>query len=144
MNSSGRRARMAHGLPMLPGALLSFLPSAACPACLGAYGAVLSSLGLGVLVNRRVLAPLIGVFLVIGTVALAWTARRHKRYGPLVLSLIGSGGIVAGRLLWDLPLLAYGGTAGVVGASIWNFWLRRSTWAPIVTIGVGGKGGESS
>ena len=129
---------------MVPGAILSFLPSAACPACLGAYGAVLSSLGLGVLVNQRVLAPLVGIFLVIGLAGMVWTARGRKQYGPLALSVAGSVGIVLGGLVWYIPVLLYCGTAGVIGASIWNLLLTRSAGAPLVTIGVAAKKGATS
>src|SRR5919204_2659894 len=40
--AKGRRRTWQQSLAMLPGALLSLLPSAACPACLAAYAGVLS------------------------------------------------------------------------------------------------------
>ncbi len=110
----------------VPGALVALLPAAACPACLPAYAGVLSALGLGFLFNDRVLAPLIAAFLALGIVSVSWSTRNHRHAGPLVATLAGSGAVVAGRLIWSIPLVLYGGAALLIGASIWNVWLKRT------------------
>jgi mercuric ion transport protein len=120
----------------VPGAALALLPSASCPACWGAYGALLASVGLGFLINERALAPLILGALAVGILAIAWTTRSHGRYGPLVLAVAGSAAIAAGRFMWDMPPAVYGGGALVLGASIWNLRLKRPGPAPLVSIGI--------
>lgn len=123
-------ARRDHGpwvrsIALLPGAAVSLLPSATCPACIAAYAGVASSLGLGFLFNERVLAPLIGLLLTVGLVSVAWSARSHRRTGPLLVTILGSAAVVGGRLVWSVPALLYGGVALLVGASLWNLWLKR-------------------
>ena len=81
--------------------------------------------------------------LVVGILAIAWTTRSHRKYGPLVLTVAGSAAIAAGRLLWDVPPVVYGGAALVLGASIWNLWLKRPAPAPLL-VSLGSSKGETS
>ena len=134
MNHASGGSRIVSALSVVPGAALALLPSASCPACWGAYGALLASVGLGFFINEGVLAPLILGALAVGILAIAWTTKSHGRYGPLVLTVAGSAAIAAGRLLWDVPPVVYGGGALVLGASIWNFWLKRPGPSPLVSI----------
>ncbi len=137
-----RRLRWSwlRSMALLPGVIVSLLPSAACPACLAVYGAVLSALGLGVLVTERALVPLIAACLALGVLSVAWTTRSHGRYGPLVATLVGSLAVVLGRLIWTLPPVLYGGIALLVGASLWNLWLKRPQPLPLIQIGTGPTG----
>ncbi len=116
----------------VPGALLSLLPSFACPVCLAAYAGVLSTLGLGFVLTESVLAPLIIAFLLVGVASVAWTTRSHRRAGPLLTMVAGSGAVVAGRLVWNTPAVLYVGIALVIGASVWNLWLKRPVRSPLV------------
>lgn len=144
MNRADGRSRIVRALSVVPGATLAVLPSASCPACWGAYGALLASLGLGFFINDKVLAPLIVAALVVGIVAIAWTTKSHRRYGPLVLTVGGSAAIAAGRLVWNVPVLVYGGAAIVLAASIWNLWLKRPAPVPLVNISIRKETGETS
>lgn len=128
-------------LAAAPGAALALLPSAHCPFCLGAYGALVSSLGVGFLLKERVLAPLIALSLVAGVAAVGWSMRSHHRPGPLVLTIAGSAAIACGRLIWTVPPLVYIGGAVLVGASVWNLWLKRPQPAPLVPIRLTRTGG---
>ncbi len=112
-------------LETVPDAILPVLPSATCPFCLAAYAGVFSSFGLGFLFNDRVQRPLILVFLGITVVSMFWTARHHRKPGPIMAALLGSVAIIAGRIVWTLPWSVYPGVVCVVAAAIWNLLLRR-------------------
>lgn len=120
---------------LFPGVLLSLVPSVTCPACLAGYAGLLSAVGLGVVLQERLLTPLIVVFLVVGIGSMAWSARAHRRPGPLLLTLLGSAAVVAGRLVWHIHFLLYTGVALLIGASLLNLWLKRPRAAPVVQIG---------
>ncbi len=109
-----------------PATVLPLLPSFSCPVCLAAYAGVLSSLGLGFVLNESVLRPLIVLFLGIAVGSVAWSARRHRKRGPVVAAAAGALGIFAGRILWSVPLAVYGGVICVVLAAIWNLVLSKS------------------
>jgi len=119
------RSSWLRSLAIVPGVVAALLPSATCPACIAAYTGVLSALGLGFLHDERVLRPLIVVFLAVGIASIAWSTRGHRRPGPLVLTLVGSGVVASARLIWSNPPLLYAGIAVLVAASLWNLWLRR-------------------
>jgi len=131
-------------LALLPGALLSLLPAAKCPFCIAAYAGVLSSVGLGFLHNDRILTPLITAFLVIGLTSVAWSTRSHRRPGPLAVTVLGSLAVIAGRLVWNIPAVLYGGVVLLVGASLWNLWLKRPRSEPLTQLRLGRKEGTTS
>jgi len=112
-------------LAMMPGALLPLLPNVTCPACVAAYGGVLSAVGLGFLLTERVLAPLIVLFLGVGIASVAWSTRSHRRAGPLIATLIGSAAVIMGRVVGHVHSVLYAGVAILIAASLWNLWLKR-------------------
>lgn len=136
-DARSRRPRWLRSLAVLPGAVVALLPVAHCPACIGAYFAVLSALGLGFVATEHVLAPLIGLFLALGLGTVAWSIKSHGRLGPLLVTVLGSGAVVAGRLVWVVPALLYVGVGLLVGASLWNLWLKRPRSEPLVQIRLG-------
>jgi mercuric ion transport protein len=143
-----RRARSGGGdwlgsLAAVPGAFVALLPAATCPACLGAYFGVLSAVGLGFLLTNRLLVPVIVSFLVVGIASIAWSTRSHRRLGPLIATLAGSGALVAGRLIWRVPAMLYGGFALLVGASLWNLWLKRRRLEPLIQLRLPQKEGTT-
>lgn len=138
------RSTWARSLAPLPGALLSILPSATCPACVAAYAGVLSATGLGFLLTERVLVPIIVVFLAAGIASIGWSTRSHRRAGPLVATVIGSAAVVLGRIVWSVPLLLYGGVALLIGASLWNLSLKRPRPESLVQLRLARKGGTAS
>ena len=69
---------------VLPGIGVSLMPKLICPLCWPAYAGVLSTVGLGFLVNARNLLIVTGAFLIIAVSALAFRARRRRGYGPAV------------------------------------------------------------
>src|SRR5205823_3001462 len=69
----------------LPAVGAALLPKVACPACWPAYAGFLSAVGLGFLLKEAWLLPLTATFLAMAVGALAFQARRRRRFGPLVL-----------------------------------------------------------
>lgn len=112
-------------LTLVPAAVLALLPSATCPACIAAYAGVLSAAGLGFVFDARYQVPLISIFLAMGVASIGWSTRSHRRAGPLLATLAGSAGVVAGRLLWTAPPLLHAGSALLFAAALWNLWLKR-------------------
>ncbi len=139
-----RRPRWWRSLAVLPGAAMALLPVAHCPACLGAYFAVLSALGLGFLVTDRVLVPLIGLFLVFGLGTVAWSTRSHRHLGPLAVTLLGSAGVVVGRLIWNIPTVLFSGVTLLIAAALWNLWFKRPRSEPFIQLRHERKGGTPS
>lgn len=86
------------------------------------------------MLKERVLAPLIGVALLISLAAIAWSTKKHRQAGPLVLTLVGAILVCSGRLIWSVPLLVYGGSVALLGGSLWNLWLKRRRPQPRVAL----------
>lgn len=119
------RRLWSNSIATVPGALVSLLPTATCPACLGAYAGLVSALGVGFLFKKQVLLPLIAVFLLVGLTGAIISRRRHHRSGPLLLTIGGSLLVAFGRIIRDVTVLVYAGALLLAFASVWNFWLRR-------------------
>lgn len=128
----GRRG-WASSIAVTPSLLLALLPRVACPACLAAYGSLLSALGVGALYRGRLVEPLIVGFLLLGVIGIAWSSRRHGRRGPLALTLAGSAAVIAGRLISNTSVLVYAGVVMLAAASLWNLWCRPRR-SPLVQI----------
>lgn len=131
---SSQNRSWIRSLALFPGALLPLLPSTTCPACLTAFAGVVSAMGLGFLIHERVLAPLIALFLAINIASVAWSTRTHGHRWPLLATLMGSAAVVASRLIWHLHFLLYGGVALLIGASLFNLWLKRSRPEQLIQI----------
>jgi hypothetical protein len=125
--SSRARIGWRSSLATLPGIGLSLLPKIACPACWPAYTGVLTSLGLGFLVDVRYLLPLTALFLVVAVAALGFRARRRRGFGPFVLGLGASALVLVGKFRFESDPAMYAGLGLLIAASIWNTWPRRAT-----------------
>lgn len=91
------------------------------------------------MLKERVLAPLIGVALVVSVVAIAWSTKSHRNPRPLILTLVGVALVAAGRLVWSIPFLLYAGSVALLAASVWNLWLKRRKPQPLVRVRLGGR-----
>ena len=112
-------------LTVLPGIGASVLPVGICPACWPAYAGVLSSLGLGFLVESSYLLPLITVFLGVALIALTYRAKSRRGYGPLLLGVVGAVMILVGKFALSSDSFLYLGLAVLVAASVWNAWPKN-------------------
>lgn len=110
------------GLLAIPGIGVSLLPKVACPLCWPAYAGLLSSLGLGFLLSATYLLPLTVGFLLIALAALGYGARQGRGYGPLLLSLAGSGVVLVTKFVVEIKAGVYAGIGILILASLWNAW----------------------
>jgi len=88
---------------------------------------VLTSLGLGFLLDVRWLFPLTAVFLLIAVVALGFGAQRRRGFGPFFVGLCASAIVLGGKFGFESDAAMYAGLGLLVAASIWNTWPRRAT-----------------
>lgn len=104
-----------------PAALAAALPT--CPFCWPVYAGALSVVGLGFLLNSEYV-PLLALVLLLFTLwPLAYTARIHHFYGPVLIGALGAGAVLLGKFVLTSDTALYAGLAGLIGAYIWN--IRR-------------------
>lgn len=118
---SGWRSSLATA----PGIAFALLPKFACPACWPAYAGLLSSVGLGFLLDAAYLFPLTAVFLVLAVGALAFRAGTRRGFAPFAAGLAAAIVILVGKFVFESDAAMYGGIALLVATSLWNAWPRR-------------------
>lgn len=95
--------------------------------CLGfpAVLSIVSSIGLGFVINDAILIPVLLVFLAVALLGLYLGMRAHHEPWALALGALSAGavGLVFLGIVPNL-VLAYVGMAGLVVASVLNIWLR--------------------
>lgn len=132
LRSTGARASSRAGrawlrpMAALPGAGAALLPVGLCPACWPAYAGVLGSLGLGFLLESTYLLPLTATFLGLALLALGFRASTRRGYRPLVLGITSAFAILAFKFVYPAPSLVYAGLLGLVAASAWNAWPKKT------------------
>jgi mercuric ion transport protein len=90
-----------------------------------AYAGLISSVGLGFVMQTAYLLPLTVFSLVLALVALGYRAGRRRGYGPFVLGLAAAVGLVAGKFVADSDVAVYASIASLIGASLWNSWPKK-------------------
>jgi hypothetical protein len=99
---------------------LSSLFAIACPLCIPAFGALLSSIGFGFALNFQFLRGTVIALLLLSVFSLAWSARLHKQWAIFFFGTLGAGLVYGGRHLWySLPLMVIGALM-LISASVWN------------------------
>lgn len=93
--------------------------------CLGAAPVLgaLSAVGLGFLIHDAILIPLLALFLAVTIWGVHRDRVRHRRTGPVILSILAAGLTLAG--LWISALVVVADLVALVGSSLWNFRLVR-------------------
>lgn len=111
----------------VPGIAIAFLPKLACPLCWPAYAGLLTTLGLGFLLDTNYLLPVTATFLALAIGALAFRASARRGYLPFAFGLAAGIAVLAGKFAFDSDSMMYGGLAAIAAASVWNAWpVRRS------------------
>lgn len=87
--------------------------------------AALSAIGAGFLVNDKVLAPMLVLFLLLGATGLFMSFRRHHRWPALILHLASSAVVFIFTFLVYQQVVIWLGVLGLVSAAAWDFLLRR-------------------
>jgi hypothetical protein len=104
-----------------PAALAVALPT--CPFCWPVYAGALSAVGLGFLLSSAYVPFLALVLLLFTLWPLAYTARIHHFYGPVLVGALGAGAVLLGKFLTS-DIALYTGLAVLIGAYIWNTRVR--------------------
>jgi hypothetical protein len=117
-----RAAGWKSSLATLPAVMAAMLPVGFCPACWPAYAGLLSTVGLGFLLDAMYLIPLIAVLLALAVAALAIGARSRRGYGPFMLGVAASAVVLVGKFVYQSDGAMYLGVAILVMASTWNAW----------------------
>lgn len=110
---------------LLPSLGLAVLSKFTCAACLTAYSGVLASLGVGFVAAGSGLTILTAGLLALGFVSVAWSTRRYRHFGPLVLVVVGSGVLLTARSGLPSTKVLLAGAAITLAGSVWNLWLER-------------------
>ena len=126
-------SRLADGAGVV-GAVLAALCCAGAPIILS----VLSALGLSFLRNDAILLPFMSIALLIALWGF-WAGRRiHGSSRPLLLAVAGTTALVAGVVFihgFPAKQVIGVGALALVGATMWNAYLRRTCVAPVLLRG---------
>jgi len=107
-------------LATVPAVGAGLVPVGACPVCMAATAGVLSSLGLGFLLETAYLLPLMAALLGVALVALGYKARVRRGFGPLLIGILSAAAILTGKFIVGSEVVLYVGLAGLTGAAVWN------------------------
>jgi hypothetical protein len=97
-----------------------------CPLCWPAYAGLLSSVGLGFLISAAYLLPFTAAFLALALAAMAFRASSRHGYGPFLLGVVATVGVLLGKFRWESKATMYGAVGLLVIASLWNTWPHRA------------------
>lgn len=106
----------------LPAVGIAFLPKLICPACWPAYAAIVGAVGLSFLTQVQYLLPITAIVLLFMLALLAWQGPVRHGYGPLLLALVSSAGLLMGKFYYDATSVAYISGVLLFVACIWHSW----------------------
>lgn len=114
------RAAWERSLAVVPSVAIGSLP--ACPMCWPAYAGLVSSVGLGVVLNTKFLLPLTALSLLVALAGLGYRAQARRGYGPLVAGAVAASLLLVGKFSFDSDPAIYLGVVGLIAAALWNAW----------------------
>lgn len=100
-------------------------PTLLCCLGFGPLLAVLGAIGAGFLINDRILAPLLAVFLALGAAGLFLSFRQHQRWPPLLLHLASAIVVFVFTFILFVQVIVWLAIMGIVAAVVWDFFLKR-------------------
>lgn len=109
-------------LAAVPALGAGLVPVGACPVCMAATAGVVSSLGLGFLLETAYLLPLMTGFLGAALLALGYKATARRGFGPLSVGILSAAAILTGKFVVSSDIALYAGLAGLTSAAVWNAW----------------------
>ncbi len=127
VTSAPTRFRWMRVLGISPGVGAAMLPVGVCPAWWPAYAGVMSSLGLGFLLNSAYLFSLTALLLAFGLGASLYRAKTRQGYGPFALGAAGTITVLVGKFALSWNVLFYTGLVVFIAASVWNAWPKKKT-----------------
>jgi len=83
-----------------------------------------TSIGVGFLINDKILIPLLVVFLGISIWGIYKSSKSHGRKGGLILIVVSA--IVVFTAIWFSRTLVYIGLVGLIAASVWDIYLKKT------------------
>lgn len=95
---------------------------------LGVVG-LLSSVGLGFLLQVEYLFPITCLFLLLAVGSLLLGAKKRRGYKPFWLGLAGAVTILVAKFIFDAQAAMFAGLAALVIASFWHSWPKAWTRA---------------
>ena len=98
---------------------------------------LLSSIGLGFLLNIEYLLPITTLFLILAVGSLLHGAKKRRGYKPFWLGLAGAVTIIVAKFFFHNEMTMYAGLAALAIASFWHAWPRG--WLRKVLKGYGHK-----
>ena len=109
------------------GSVAAFLAAAfaICPVCIPSYVAIMSSIGLGVVVRPSVARILVMVFIGLAIGVLAWNWRYHRSWWPLIIACVGGFLLVWFRYGSFHPELITLGAVLLAVSTVMDYYRRR-------------------
>lgn len=125
--------------------LLAFFTRLLCPSCWPMYAGILSSMGLGFLMQKVWLMPLTIITLLFVIASLAYRANSRRGLNPFILGILGAVVLLSGQFilpdistekdLFDWILISKWsidtGAILLITASVWNGWPRKRNDADV-------------
>src|SRR5215470_16010010 len=103
----GAEMTWRRSVALFPGIGVALMPKLICPLCWPAYAGLLSTVGLGFLIDSRNLLIVTALFLIVAVAALAFRARQRRGYGPATAGLAASFFILFGKFYLESPATTY-------------------------------------
>lgn len=113
-------------LVVAPGFGAALVPTTLCPICWPALAGVLSSLGIGFVMDGQWVLPATIPLLVLAVGALAFRAPTRRGFAPFGLGVVAAIIVAVNKFIVQNNAPMYLGLALLVAASVWNSWPTRS------------------
>lgn len=96
-----------------------------CPLCFPVIASFLAALGLGFIVNPKILILLMILFSIFFLIGLVYGFRTHRKVFPLIMGLLGLMGMMVGAYVLFIPSITYVAFVLAVMAALWNIVLAK-------------------